>query len=277
MAGMSSSRQHYIDTHVHLDFLPDPPAALHQARAAGIRQWLVPGVRREGWPELLNLSTRPGVLAAPGLHPRAANQWDSAAARELKQLLAMAGVVAVGEIGLDRIIDSPPLSMQEEAFRGQLRLAVAAGRPVLLHCRRATGLLLKILREEDAGRVGGIFHAFSGSRETAAVAVDLGFAIAFGGALTWPNARRSPEVLQLLPATAIVLETDAPDMAPHPHRHRENRPAWLPLIAARVAEIRGWSLEETARITTENARRVLRLTPLQADDAINDTQDAHER
>ncbi len=247
-----------VDTHVHLDFLRDPAAEVRLAQAAGVRQFLIPGVRREGWSGLFSLAQQlPGALVAPGLHPQAARQWDGAAAAELARLLAGGQTVAVGEIGLDGTLDQPPLSEQEEAFRGQLRLAIETGRPVLIHSRRATARLLAILRDEGAQRVGGIFHAFSGSRETAREAIALGFALGFGGPVTWPGARRGPEVLRELPAEWIVLETDAPDLPPHPHRGADNRPAWLPLIAARVAEIRGWSLEETARVTTENARRIL--------------------
>ncbi len=221
---------------------------------------IIPGVGRQGWGGVLKLAGEiPGVLAAPGLHPQAAGEWDAAAEKELAEILASAQTVAVGEIGLDRLLASPSPAVQEAAFRGQLRLAIASGRPALIHCRRASALLLRILREEGAWRVGGILHAFSGSRETAAAAIDLGFTIGFGGPLTWENARRVPELLQALPAEAIVLETDAPDLSPEPHRGQENRPAWLTLVAARVAEIRGWSLQETARITTANARRVLHL------------------
>jgi TatD DNase family protein len=132
--------------------------------------------------------------------------------------------------------------VQEQAFRAQLRLAIAAGRPVLIHCRQAAGRLLQILREEGAERVGGIFHAFSGSLETARQGIRLGFAIGVGGTLTYPNARRLPEVVREVPAEWLVLETDAPDLAPHPHRGEVNRPAWLPLIARQVAELRRWSV-----------------------------------
>jgi TatD DNase family protein len=256
---MSGEIGQFIDTHVHLDYLRQPGEEVFFAQAAGVSRMVVPGVWRQGWAGLLQLANEiPGVLAAPGLHPQAAGEWNAAAERELAELLASTQVVAVGEIGLDRIAEPPPVA-QETAFRGQLRLALAAGRPVLIHCRRASALLLRILREEGAWQVGGILHAFSGSPETAAAAVDLGFAIGFGGPLTWENARRAPELLRALPAEAIVLETDAPDLPPQPHRGRENRPAWLTLVATRMAEIRGWSLQETARITTANACRVLRL------------------
>jgi len=247
-----------IDSHVHLDACP--AGAVAEARRAGVSGFVVPGVEASGWPALLELTrTDPCVYAAPGLHPLAAAAWSPQRERELAALLELPGVVAVGEIGLDRLLEAPPRVLQQEVFRSQLRLAVAAGKPVLIHCRRAYGDLLGILIEEGAERVGGILHAFGGSLETARTAIDLGFAIGFGGPLTWPGARRAATVLAELPEEAIVLESDAPDLAPHPHRGEENRPAWLPLIAEAVARVRGWSREQAALITTRNTCRVLGL------------------
>lgn len=236
-----------------------PDEALEHATAAGVGNWLIPGVDRDGWPVLTALAGKdPRVLAAPGLHPMMAPQWDGTAASGLADLLTGPRCVAVGEIGLDGLIDVD-MAQQESAFVGQLRLAIETGRPVIIHCRKAWGRLLEILRAEQAQRVGGILHAFGSSLEVARQAVALNFAIGFGGPLTWPNANKRIEVLKGLPAEAIVIETDAPDLPPHPHRGQENRPEWLALIAAKVAEIRGWSPEVTARITSENARRVLKL------------------
>jgi TatD DNase family protein len=251
-----------FDTHVHLDFPPlydHLDAVLAAARMAGVADFLVPGVERGGWRGLLAIGGTPGVWVAPGLHPLAAAQWDEGAATELAELLGAPQAVAVGEIGLDRLLDVP-MAVQENAFRGQVRLAVTAGKPIIIHHRRAAARLLGILREEGAQRVGGIFHSFSGSVEIAREAINLGFAIGFGGSLTWPGARRPGQVLTAIPAEWIVLETDAPDLPPAPNQGKENQPAWLPLIAAKVTELRGWSLQETAAITTANARRILRLT-----------------
>ena len=260
---METETERLFDTHVHLDLPPlreDLHRQLGQAAAAGVGCFLVPGVRPEGWPKVLELAGKyPGILAAPGVHPLAAESWNEDVAANLCRLLARPEVVAVGEIGLDHLLEEPDMDLQEEVFRQQLRLAIGHRRPVLVHCRRATERMLTILRQEKAERVGGILHAFSGSTETARQAVELGFAIGFGGTVTYPDARRAPEVLRQLPAEWIVLETDAPDLAPHPHRGDSNHPAWLSLIAARVAEIRGWTRAETARITTANARRVLHL------------------
>jgi len=252
-----------IDTHVHLDHCAPAAQAIDAARKAGVSSFVVPGVAASGWPRLLQLADEhSGVYVAPGLHPRAADEWSPALAAELKQHLAHPRAVAVGEIGLDRLLEEPSLQLQKEVLRAQLRLAIAAGKPILVHCRKAYGILLQILIEEGAEKVGGILHAYGGSLESARTAVDLGFAIAFGGSLTWPEARRAPEVLCGLPQDSIVLESDAPDMAPHPHRGTSNQPSWLPLIAQRVAALRGWSLEQTAEITGRNARRVLGLNDI---------------
>lgn len=252
-----------FDTHIHLDRLPtgmDPVYEAAQARQQGIGRFLVPGVHPKDWRALLAvIETVPGAFAAPGVHPLAAAHWTPETSTELEALLSLKPVVAVGEIGLDATPGMPPAAVQEAALREQLRIAVAAGLPIVLHCRKATGRLLEILRQEGAARVGGIWHGFSGSRETALNAIDLGFGLAFGGALTWPGARRAPLVLQALPAEWIVLESDAPDLAPAPYRGQVNRPRYLGLVAEQVGCLRHWTPEQTARITTANALRLLQL------------------
>lgn len=254
-----------FDTHVHLDLLPDDWSLEEEvglARQAGVSRFLLPGVHPSGWPQLLATAREINeAWAAPGVHPLAADCWDRDLSLQLERLLADEKVAAIGEIGLDAMPGMPAAPRQEKALRAQLQMARATGKPVLLHCRKATGRLLTLLKEEGAHRCGGIWHGFSGSLETARAAMDLGFALAFGGPLTWPGARRGPETLQALPAEWIVLESDAPDLAPHPHRGQPNHPAWVPLVAARVAALRGWSLAETARITTANAMRVLKIRP----------------
>lgn len=252
----------WFDSHVHLDRLgPEQPwpDAVASARRAGVRGWLVPGVRRPDWPALLALVRQvDGAWAAPGLHPLAAAQWDSGAREQLAALLDAPEVVAVGEIGLDRLLEVPA-AVQREAFVGQLQLAVAAGKPVLIHCRKAWGEVLELLHRHGAARVGGVLHAFGGSPEIARQALKLGFVISFGGPLTYPSARRRVEVLKGLPDEAIVVETDAPDLPPHPHRQVANQPQWLPLIGGCLARLRGWSEGQAARLTRKNIERVLGL------------------
>lgn len=254
----------FFDTHAHLDLPPlkqTLATELGLARQQGVTGWLLPGVRRCGWAGLLACaSADPALWAAPGLHPQAAADWSPAAGAALEGLLSGAKVVALGEVGLDGYPGFPPAAAQEQALRGQLRLALAARRPLLIHCRRAFGRLLEILRQEDAARVGGIFHGFSGSLEVARQAIGLNFAIGLGGVLTYPTARKLPQVAASIPAEWLVLETDAPDLPPYPFRGQLNRPAYLRCIASALAALRGWDLQETGRRTTANALRVLNLS-----------------
>jgi TatD DNase family protein len=262
---MNLANPGFFDTHIHLDeFLPrqrlDNEISL--AREAGIRHFLVPGVRRDNWSAILAAAKAvEGAWAAPGIHPLAADTWNETTEKALLDILSSPKIVAVGEIGLDNSPDYPPPEIQEVAFRSQLRIAAQYGLPVLIHCRQAWRRILDIIREEKADLRGGILHAFSASREIAKEATALNFAIGIGGTVTYPNARRILEVLDEIPQDYIVLETDAPDMSPHPFRGESNRPLRLKLIAEKVAEKRGWSMHQTMTITTSNAFRVLKLSP----------------
>lgn len=250
-----------FDTHIHLDRLPtdDLASEIGQAQQQGIHSFLIPGIAPSNWDRLTEIARQhAGIFLAPGVHPLAAESWSAQVEARLVQLLAHPAVVAIGEIGLDNKLPVPP-ELQEKIFRAQLRLAVAAGRPLLLHCRGPLARCLEIFLEEQGPRVGGILHAFSGSVEMARVALRLNLSLGVGGAITWPGARRAPDMLRALPATAFVLESDAPDQSPEPHRHEHNRPLWLALIARRCAELSHCSLEEIASQTTTNARRILNL------------------
>lgn len=241
------------DSHIHLDAAELAGAGidlLPQARQEGIGRFIIPGVRVSGWPGMLVLAEQRQVFAAPGLHPAYAEQWSATAAQQLRALCRQPKVVAIGEIGLDAAA-GPPLAQQELVLRAQLQIALEAGLPVLLHGRKATGQLLEILRELQIGRqVGGVWHGFSGSLPVAEQLVALGFKIGVGPILLRASARKLPQAVVALPATALLLETDLPDMAA--------TPAVLVAVAQRVAELRGWSLAETAAITSENARQLFK-------------------
>jgi len=243
-----------IDTHIHLD-APELSGQglklLPAAQQCGINRFIVPGVRVSGWAGMLALAKNvENVYLAPGLHPAYANQWNDAAASQLRELTQQSKVVAIGEIGLDGTV-AIPLPQQEIVFRAQLEIALDAGLPVLLHVREATGAVLTILRELGIGqRIGGIWHGFSASLPVAEELVELGFMIGVGPILLRENARKLPDAVNALPLSALVLETDLPDMA--------EKPEVLLTVAEKVAELRGWRLEEVAQITTENAGQLFR-------------------
>ncbi len=247
-----------LDTHCHLNrqpLLSLLPEVLETARRAGVAGCVLPGVHPADW-ELMAALVREhaGLFPAFGIHPLHADLADGAALERLAQIAASG--VALGEIGLD---PTYPVAMelQERAFREQLRLAVCLGLPVLVHCRRLFQRTLTVLREEKAGRVGGIMHAFSGSPEMAREFIRLGFAISFCGTVTWQGAVRPVRLAGQIPLESLVLETDAPDMAPEPFRGEPNRPSFLWEVLVAVAGIRGMLVADLARATTGNALRVL--------------------
>jgi len=244
----------FCDTHIHLiapEWQSPARVQIEQAADAGIALLLQPGVRSADWDDLIDLAqNHQAVYAAPGLHPMSAGEWNESVALRLLELCNQPRVIAVGEIGLDGVLDVD-LRLQETAFCAQLEIAIAAGLPVLIHCRKKIAEVLAILGRTGVRKVGGILHGFSGSLEIAHQAIELGLLIGVGPVLLRENARRLPEVVKALPTAALVLETDAPDMAPQPEV--------LIDVARKVAELRGWTLQETAQITTANVYRLLKI------------------
>jgi TatD DNase family protein len=251
----------FFDSHCHLDhprLLSRLPDLIADAVTAGVSGFLVPGVHPDGWQQIAALCREfPRALPAFGVHPRHADLLTPAVLSELRRRSRFA--VAIGEIGLDYALATPARELQKLAFRAQLQLAAEAGLPVLIHCRKAFADLLDILKEARPGRTTGVMHAFSGSPETARECVRLGLYLSLAGTVTYRNALRPPAVAASVPLERLLLETDAPDLAPEPHRGEVNLPSHLLATAARVAAIRGIPLEELARATTANAARLFRL------------------
>lgn len=250
-----------MDTHCHLDL----PALkerlvdlLPAAAGVGVERYLVPGVDPEGWDSILAIaSSYPGIFAAPGIHPLWADRSSKEALLRLEALCR--SVAAIGEIGLDYSSDRVPRDIQQTVFRDQLRIAVKHDLPVSIHCRKAFQDLLRIMRWEGAARVGGVMHAFSGSLEIARECIALGLYISIGGTVTYANAVKPVRLVRELPLERLVLETDAPDMAPEPYRGQCNEPEFLLETARMVAAIKNVSLEEVAAVTTRNAEKALRI------------------
>ncbi|GFO62113.1 TatD family hydrolase [Geomonas paludis] len=224
---------------------------------AGITAFLVPGVHPSGWQQLHSLSADPRILPAYGVHPMHADLVTPSTLSALRSHTKTA--CAIGEIGLDYLLPSPSRELQRQAFTAQLRVARETGLPVLLHCRKAFDDLIAILRDNEVGHIGGVMHSFSGSVETAEICLKLGLHISLSGTVTYANARRPVEVAKAVPLDRLLLETDAPDLAPEPFRGSVNVPAHLLTTAQRVADIRGIPLDELARRSYDNAVRLFKL------------------
>lgn len=252
----------FIDTHCHLDaaeFGDTQAELLQAAQSAGVGRIVIPAVERANFERVRLLCERhSNCFPAYGIHPMFTDSATMDDIAILRDYLREYQPVAVGEIGLDFFIDNHDVTRQEYFFVEQLKLAREFGLPVLLHTRRAVDSVLKYLRQYQ---VTGIAHAFSGSRQQADEFIKLGFKLGFGGAMTYPRATRIRELAATLPLESIVLETDAPDIPPEfLERGQPNKPEYLPRIARTLAELRGISPEEIARITTENVLSTLTLT-----------------
>lgn len=257
-----------IDTHCHLDgpaFDADREAVFTRALAAGVTDVVVPGVSPSGWKRLLDLcGANPALHAALGIHPQALASIppadDDRNLADLEALLARGGAVAVGECGLDgpSAGEGVPLDRQRAVLRGHLSVARRLGLPVLLHSLRAHDAMLEEL-ERDGLPAGGVLHSFSGSAEQVPPFAALGLHFSFAGPVTFEGARRPVAAARAVPPERLLVETDAPDQTPHPHRGSRNEPAHLPLVLASLARALEVPVAGLDRLTTANARRLLRL------------------
>ncbi len=272
----------WLDTHCHLDaseFDADRAVVIQRAREAGVGLMVIPAVSPPTFATARAAAQQCGGAYALGIHPlyvRDTPEQEALAclAQTLQTWRDDPRLVAVGEIGLDYFVpdlqDEDSKSLQERLYAAQLDLAVAHGLPVILHVRRsADGLLKHLRRLRDAGRpvCGGIAHAFNGSEQQAQAFLELGFKLGFGGAMTFERALQIRRLAASLPDTAIVLETDAPDIPPHwlyqtvaqraAGQRSRNEPAELPRIALTLAQLRAWTPEQTRSRTTANALQAL--------------------
>lgn len=250
-----------IDTHCHLDWFHEQGTldrVLNDSRAQGVGGWVVPGVSPSLWERIETVTRRvAGAYPAYGVHPLHAPEWNADRARQLEE--RMPDAIAVGEIGFDHSVGYPDRDSQKRAFREQLEMAVHAGKPLILHCRRAFAETLALLDDVARGRVPGVVHAFSGSPETALQFVRRGFFIGVAGSITFEGARRLPETVALIGVSRLLLETDSPDLTPLPKRGEINTPANLPLIAEAVSRHTGVSPERIWEETSINARALFRI------------------
>ena len=250
-----------IDSHCHLDvsaFDADRNSVLQRARQNGVTGIVVPGIASTGWEGLWQLCrSEPGLYPAFGLHPVFLSQHTAGDLPALQDLLEQHPAVAVGEIGLDYVVDGLDRESQQTLFEAQLVIARDAGLPVILHVRKSHEQVLATLKRIRV--CGGICHAFNGSLQQASLYRELGFSFGFGGMLTFERSTKLRALAKALPVESIVLETDAPDMTVMQHRGERNSPEYLPYSLAALAEVRDEDVDELARVTTANACEVLNL------------------
>lgn len=249
-----------IDTHAHLD-IPEFDASraglLVQCAQDGMRAIVVPAVIRSTWLQLQAICASDALLwPAYGLHPCYMDQHSLQDVADLESFLE-SGAVAVGEIGLDVWHGDADLLQQQEIFSAQLSVAKNADLPVVLHARKTHDLLLKEIRQQHF-QAGGVVHAFSGSLQQAQKFIELGFVIGFGGGATYDRAQKLRAILKSIPLSAVVLETDSPDIPPSFARGQQNTPANLFRITEILAEVLELEPALLAQLTTQNARRIFR-------------------
>lgn len=264
-----------IDSHAHLDserYDTDREVMLLRARAAGVGTILAVGIGDgpatmhravELTRQYASNPEMPRIVASAGIHPHEAAQADAAALEKLNRLAAEPEVVAVGEIGLDYYYDNSPRDVQARAFIQQMEIAATHKRPILIHCRpsqdstNAWDDTLALLRDHwQATGLGGILHCFAGTEDHARQGIDMGFLVSFAGNLTFPKAQSIRDVAANVPGDSILVETDAPFLAPVPNRGKRNESAWVRDTAVRLAELRGVDYESIAIATTANFRRL---------------------
>ncbi len=250
-----------VDAHTHLDACgcvdaADVAAAMDRAAAVGVRQVVTVADDMASARWVVDAAGRhPDLYAAVALHPTRADTLDDAARTELEHLAADPRVVAVGETGLDHYWDAAPHATQAEAFAWHIDLAKRLGKPVMIHDRDAHDDVLAILRSEGApGKV--IFHCFSGDPAMARLCADAGYHLSFAGPVSFRNARGLAEAAALVPTELLMTETDAPFLAPHPHRGKRNEPYALPYTVRALAAIRGQDLDELCAAVTSTTRAV---------------------
>ena len=252
-----------IDTHTHIDsdeFKDSFEEILKKANEYGVEKVVIPGVNPSGFKRIIKLCEQyDNVYGAVGVHPEDVNTFDENAQNLIKEYLKHKKILAIGEIGLDYYWDKSQVEKQKEIFEKQVLIAIEAKKPVLVHDREAHQDTFEILKKTKAKETGVVMHCFSGSPEFAMECIKEGFYIALGGVVTFKNAKKVKEVAKIVPLDRLLLETDAPYLAPVPYRGKTNEPAYVKFVAQEIANLRNISFEEIAKATTQNAKNLLKI------------------
>jgi TatD DNase family protein len=252
-----------VDSHSHLEmpeFKKDLEEVIQRAKTSGVEYIFTVGTEQKDWNRALEIAhSHPSVYVILGIHPHNTKEIDEETYPTLRKLCADEKVRAYGEIGLDFYRNLSPRDVQLKRFREQIQLGKELSLPIVVHDREAHKETLEILKSEKAGEHRGIIHCFSGDDEMAKECIDMGFYISIPGSITFKNAGGFQEVVKQIPLDSLLIETDAPFLAPAPFRGKRNEPSYVRFTAQKVAEIKKVSFEKVAEVTTENALRVYRL------------------
>lgn len=252
-----------FDTHVHLNarqFKKDYKEVIERAMKANVNYMVIVGFDDETIPLAFQIAEKyENIYVAIGWHPVSAIDFTDKHLEMLRKFSAHPKVVAIGEMGLDYHWDTSPAEVQKVVFKKQIQLAKQVNLPIIIHNREATTDVIQILKEEEANVVGGVMHCFSGSIQEMEQCIEMNFYISLAGPVTFKNAKELKEVAKVVPLERLLIETDAPYLAPHPHRGKRNEPAYISLVAKEIASIKGISYEKLAEQTTKNAHEFFKL------------------
>ena len=251
-----------VDSHCHIDF-PELAGQLEAVfelmRVNRVDRALCVSVTLEDFPRVRKLAEiHPHIYASVGVHP----DYEGVATVTVGELVALADhpkVVAIGETGLDYFRLKGDLEWQRDRFRTHIRAARDCGKPLIIHTREAAADTLRIMREEGAGEAGGVMHCFTESWEVAEAAMGMGFHISFSGIVTFKNAKALKEVARRVPLENMLVETDAPYLAPVPHRGKTNQPGYVRHVAEEIARLKGVTLDQVAKVTTDNCYKLFKM------------------
>ena len=251
-----------IDSHAHIqgkEYAGEVEAVIARAREAGVEKIIAVGGAGDmsSNTEAVGLAKCfPGVYATVGMHPHDAKDVGAEELQEIKSLAAEPKVIAVGETGLDYYYDHSPREVQRRVFGQFIQLVRETDLPVVVHERDAAQDVADLLRSEGAGKLRGVIHCFTGDYEAACAYLDLGLYLSFAGIITFKNAEALRDVVRKVPLERMLVETDSPYLTPVPHRGKRNEPAYVRYVGETIASVKGLSLEEVARVTTDNVRKL---------------------
>jgi len=264
MAEITLPRSEFIiDSHAHVMeeyFKGEQQSVIARAFASGVTQFVNPGCTLEAIPELIGLAdSHENIFIAVGVHPHEAKDWTDLSAGTVRQFAGHKKVVAIGECGLDFYYNHSDEPSQVRALTEQIHLALEFDKPIIIHCRDAWDKVFKLLEDEGKGKLRGVFHCFTGGPELLPRIAQLDFYVSFSGIVTYPNAKNIQEAAAIASKHRILVETDCPYLAPQKVRGKRNEPAYVWFVAEKLAQLRGETLSEVARVCCENTRELFRL------------------